>query len=452
MKITYFLIFLISLQQISTFSVVNSQEYNRNIIDEIINQNTQIKASDRTAKYCKMADSPFMFYRGTNHLFWMDFVGDERLQKFSNSNTKIWIQGDLHTDNFGSFHTNQGKIIYNLNDFDEAIIADYQYDLWRFAISLVLVADQNKIKSQSTEKIINQFIDSYLHTLTQIKDQKQTSIVEFTANNTQPLLSKFLKTIEDKNSRKKLLKKWTQKTNQGQQFIQDNHRLETITLDQKQQLQTAMVNYGKTLTSNFKYSPEHFYIKDAARRILAGTGSLGTPRYYLLVEGETKSPKDDIILDIKLQSKPTAYQYFSDNEIQQYNILFKNDAQRYKIGQLALIGTVDNYLGWLELNNGYYSVRELSPYKESFPTDKLTKTKNMIEMAEQWGEILAHSHTRTYKNLDPGFIPNSLATEVTKLTKNRQQEFRQLLRSIAIEYSDQVESDWKTFIKTQPDC
>lgn len=43
----------------------------------------------------------------------------------------------------------------------------------------------------------------------------------------------------------------------------------------------------------------YFYIKDIARRLDAGIGSQGVERYYVLIEGPSKSNDDDLILDLK---------------------------------------------------------------------------------------------------------------------------------------------------------
>ncbi len=103
-------------------------------------QNDALPPTDRQAKYAKMAASPFVFFRGTNHVFCADFAGDPRLSQFGGSRMRTWLQGDLHVENFGAFSNDEGDVVYDSNDFDEAVIADYQYDLWRMAVSIVLVA------------------------------------------------------------------------------------------------------------------------------------------------------------------------------------------------------------------------------------------------------------------------------------------------------------------------
>src|SRR3954447_14476383 len=74
-------------------------------------------------KYRKMAADPFAFYRGTACLFYADvarsagdhstwdadFVGDR--------SSRIWIHGDLHAENFGTYMNASGRLVFDVNDF-----------------------------------------------------------------------------------------------------------------------------------------------------------------------------------------------------------------------------------------------------------------------------------------------------------------------------------------------
>lgn len=124
------------------------------VLQEIENKNKDISKGDRQTKYCNMAGSPFVFYRGTAHLFWADFAQDSEMEEFGNEDqTKIWLVGDLHSENYGTYDNNKGEVVYNLNDFDEAVVDDYQFDLWRMATSIVLVAREQEL-SKSESKML----------------------------------------------------------------------------------------------------------------------------------------------------------------------------------------------------------------------------------------------------------------------------------------------------------
>ncbi len=216
-----------------------------------------------------------------------------------------------------------------------------------------------------------------------------------------------------------------------------------------------MLAYGKTLSGNLNYDPEYFKVKDVAQRLNAGLGSLGTPRYYLLIEGETDDLDDDLMLDIKRLDQPAADELFSLYNRPNYDNIFDNTAQRHAKAYKALIKYADNFLGWMKLvdNNpddgdfsGDYSVREISPYKNYLKTNKLKDQDSFIEVAQQWGKILATDYARADNDFDQKLIPYYLETEVTKVTDAKDKEFRELVREVAFQYAEQVKVDYRSFV------
>lgn len=69
----------------------------------------------------------------------------------------------------------------------------------------------------------------------------------------------------------------------------------------------GLSEYKAMLNEKFTEKEAPFEVKDIAKRIKAGTGSLGSSRYYILLEGLTSLPDDDLILDMKEQGKPPLY-------------------------------------------------------------------------------------------------------------------------------------------------
>ena len=99
--------------------------------------------------------------------------------------------------------------------------------------------------------------------------------------------------------------------------------------------------------------------------------------------------------------------------------------------------------------DGEYSVRERSPYKEAFDTTILTKPKRFRKMATQWGALLAHAHARSDRHFDPDYVPYAFAKQVREVTRGRHREFRELVRDVAMEYTDLVIRDWEQFVTNQ---
>ena len=52
---------------------------------------------------------------------------------------RIWVHGDLHVENFGTYLNSDGRLVFDVNDFDEAYLGRFTWDLQRFAASLALV-------------------------------------------------------------------------------------------------------------------------------------------------------------------------------------------------------------------------------------------------------------------------------------------------------------------------
>ena len=51
----------------------------------------------------------------------------------------MWIHGDLHAENFGTYMDSNGRLIFNVNDFDEAYVGPFTWDLKRFAACVALI-------------------------------------------------------------------------------------------------------------------------------------------------------------------------------------------------------------------------------------------------------------------------------------------------------------------------
>ncbi len=102
----------------------------------------QLSEEARQEKYAKMSSSPFSFFRGSSHLFYYDFA-KVPIAFDTGPDHPTFNQGDLHFENFGVFEDGTGTIIYDVNDFDEAYIGSYLFDLLRMAVSVDLFAAES---------------------------------------------------------------------------------------------------------------------------------------------------------------------------------------------------------------------------------------------------------------------------------------------------------------------
>jgi hypothetical protein len=111
------------------------------IVDVLVEAFSELMAADPDAfraKFRKMAAGPFAFYRGSAPLFYADVEGapdrwaDERT-------SRVWIQGDLHAENFGTYMAGDGVFVFDVNDFDEAYLGHFTWDIKRMVASVALL-------------------------------------------------------------------------------------------------------------------------------------------------------------------------------------------------------------------------------------------------------------------------------------------------------------------------
>ncbi|MBW2527881.1 MAG: DUF2252 family protein [Deltaproteobacteria bacterium] len=408
---------------------------------EIAGQNEWLDDETRAAKYDKMKQSAFSFYRGTNHLFWADFGADPRLEQFGGSGARTWIQGDLHVENFGAFHDDDGRIVYDLNDFDETIVADYQYDLWRAAVSLVLVADQQQLPDGTARAAVDTFTETYLDTVEDYRgnDGELDDFVD--AAEASPALAEFLAVVAAEESRRKMLDKWTLLVDGVRTLNTEYKKLAAVSDAEAQSITAGFVSYGQSLTGGLDWSEEYFAIKGIAHRLNAGTGSLGVARYYVLIEGPTADQNDDVILDVKQTLPATGLSYDGDSDG-----FGQSESHRAVLGHQALGVNVDDHLGWMLVDGTTFLVRERSPYKETFPIDEITNGAVLVELAGQWGRITATAHARADEDYDDDYVSYSFDKRLHQRTDEHHDEVRALVWEIASTYAAQAELDYQAFL------
>jgi Uncharacterized protein conserved in bacteria (DUF2252) len=103
-----------------------------------LQQHIPIVAADVRRKHKKLRKSPFVFLRGTFYRWlqrWPDVCA-----KLVDA-PRVNAVGDLHVENFGTWRDAEGRLVWGVNDFDEACVLPYTHDLVRLATSALLAID-----------------------------------------------------------------------------------------------------------------------------------------------------------------------------------------------------------------------------------------------------------------------------------------------------------------------
>ena len=108
-----------------------------------------------------MAADPFAFYRGSACLFYADMR--ELEDRWADERTgRVWIHGDLHAENFGTYMNANGVLAFDVNDFDEAYLGHFSWDLRRFVASLALMGWQKALPEDAVRELAAGYLRAYV--------------------------------------------------------------------------------------------------------------------------------------------------------------------------------------------------------------------------------------------------------------------------------------------------
>src|SRR5579885_3137436 len=103
---------------------------------------TPLVAKDLRLKHVNMHDALFPFMRATYYR-WAQ-VWPKLCPELA-SGPQVLAVGDLHVENFGTWRDIEGRLIWGVNDFDEAHPISFANDLVRLVVSAHLASEANHI-------------------------------------------------------------------------------------------------------------------------------------------------------------------------------------------------------------------------------------------------------------------------------------------------------------------
>jgi Uncharacterized protein conserved in bacteria (DUF2252) len=114
--------------------------------------------TDLVYKHEQMRADPFLFFRATFYR-WAQ-LWRKKCAKLSNGPVVVAV-GDLHLENFGTWRDTEGRLIWGVNDFDEAHPMAFSNDLVRLAVSTLLSVHVDPAIKLSAVKICAKLLEGY---------------------------------------------------------------------------------------------------------------------------------------------------------------------------------------------------------------------------------------------------------------------------------------------------
>jgi hypothetical protein len=116
--------------------------------EQWVGKRIRLIRADLQQKHARMAEDTFSFLRATFYR-WAQ-LWPQVCEKCAGA-PKVLAVGDLHVENFGTWRDSEGRLLWGINDFDEAYELPYTFDLVRLAASAYLAIDRAHLRIKHTE-------------------------------------------------------------------------------------------------------------------------------------------------------------------------------------------------------------------------------------------------------------------------------------------------------------
>jgi uncharacterized protein (DUF2252 family) len=365
-------------------------------------------------KWAHMAVSPFGFFRGAVPLMAAD------LAAFPRTDLMAQLCGDAHVQNLGAFEAPDGRLIFDINDFDETLVGPWEWDVKPMSASLVLAGREAGNSDNQCKDAVLAFVRRYRSCMHRFSEMPLVDLARY------QIYRKIdpLRSVLRKAERATPLRNLDQLTilRGGKHVLRDQKPTQYhVPQKEANDAVASLRAYAQTLLPERAHFFSHYHVEDVAFRVV-GTGSVGLRDYVLLMFGRAVS--DPLFLQIKEEPGSAYASYLPRSPVAAHQ------GQRVAEGGRAMQMQSDIFLGWTSIGSRDYVVRQLRDHKAGIEEDDL-KGKGLVEYAEMCGELLSKGHARSG---DPCAIAGYLGNN---------DNFDQAMASFGVDYADQTAKDWE---------
>ena len=290
--------------------------------------------------------------------------------------------------NLGAYAAPDGRLVFDINDFDETIRGPFEWDLKRMAASLVLAGRASGHKEASARQAVEKFVARYAAQIAAFSKMTLLEVNHYQVHRlgeVAPIHQALLQA--ERATPKHTLEQLTDVRTPGQPrlFKEVKPTLTRVTGQQAAAVLASLGPYREMLEPQRQHLLSFYRPVDVAFKVV-GTGSVGLRDYCIYFEGN--GPNDPLFLQIKEEPASGYAPYLPDAQPPHHN------GQRTAEGQKAMQAQSDPFLGWTHFGGRDYLVRQLNDHKGSIELENLAGG-GLEAYAEVCGELLARGHARS---------------------------------------------------------
>lgn len=371
-------------------------------------------------KYQLMAENAFRFYRGTCHLYYEDLGGSKSLPAYPVS----WVCGDLHLENFGTYKGDNRLVYFDLNDFDEGLLAPVDWEVSRIVTSIFVGFESLGIKKKEATSMVEFFLRVYSGTL----GRGKAKYLELeTANG---IVRTFLEKVSMRKQKELIRQRTEVGRNDKLQLRLDKVRFFPIDKALRKDLMAHLSQW----MLHYPLLKGRYQVLDACFRV-AGTGSLGVNRYAFLLRNN-KDPKKHLLIDMK-QAKPSSLQPWLNSP----QPAWASEADRVVAIQDRMQNVCPALLSTTIFDNEPYVVKELQPTADKIDFLVIRdRYKDIACVVEDMAFLTASAQLRS-AGRHGAALPDEL------IAFGRDENWQKGVLEYAHSYAGQVKKDYQEYFK-----
>ncbi|WP_243075799.1 DUF2252 domain-containing protein [Microbacterium sp. SS28] len=344
----------------------------------------------------RMSASPFAFYRGTAAIQAADLAADPH------SGILVASCGDAHVSNFGFFASPQRTLMFDLNDFDEAAFAPWEWDLKRLVTSVVIAGQATSRDDDVVQTAALAAVRTYARAMAANADRSsvQRFFEHFDAESglkamdseSQRTMRAAIKEAEKRTGERAARKLTTLSEDGRLLFVERPPTMTHTTPEIEGRLHDNMLKYLESANVDVRLVLRQYVLSDIAMRVV-GVGSVGTLcTLILLQDGDANA----LILQGKQAGRSVLEEY---GGIEQPPAVAEFVAEQGEGGRVVALQRIlqavsDPFLGHLKAFAGDFYVRQFNDMKGGIEMNELEDTP-FRQYAESCATVLARAHSQS---------------------------------------------------------